>query len=171
MLKAIVAHNQSTINPFDSLTDIELTEYEMWSDSVIPEITDDELDEMAQQEEKFRKLLYQSARFKFNTLHVFSRPDSLTRRGEMLILRRLVTVEQANNGVIDDWKETLTDLFKHGVTVCYANIDRKCNLRIWFLLDVCYGLLDADYMPFDDELDALPHNAVAIKANWVEVVS
>jgi len=46
MLKAIVAHNNAAINPFDSLTNIELTEYEMWSDSVIPEITDDELEDM-----------------------------------------------------------------------------------------------------------------------------
>jgi len=89
----------------------------------------------------------------------------------MLILRRAVTVEQANNGVIDDWKETLTDLFKHGVTVCDASVDRKYNLRIWFLLDVCYGIQQDDYMPFDDELDALPHNAAEIQANWQEVAS
>ena len=126
---------------------------------------------MYQQEEKYRKRLYKSAKFKFNTLHVFSQPDSLTRRGEMLILRRKVTVYQKNNGVIDDWKETLVNLFKRGVTVCQASVDTKYNLRIWFLLDVAYGLLDADYMPFDDELDQLPHNAVAIKANWQEVAS
>ena len=172
MLKAILPHNNAAINPFDELTNTELDEYNAWSDEVTSEITDAELEDMAQQEEAYRKRLYQSAKFKFDTLHVFSQPDSLTRRGEMLILRRLVTVEQAHNGVVDDWKETLTDLFKHGVTVCYANIDRKCNLRIWFLLDVCYGLLDADYMPFDDELDALPHNAAAIEANnWQEVAS
>jgi len=167
----IIPRKGTTGNDFSQLTPAEITEYNDWSDGVTSDITDDELDEMHQQEQAYHKRLYQSAKFKFDTLHVFSQPDSLTRRGEMLILRRAVTVDQANNGVIDDWKETLTDLFKHGVTVCYANIDRKCNLRIWFLLDVCYGLLDADYMPFDDELDALPHNAVAIKANWVEVVS
>ncbi len=148
MLKAIVAHNNAAINPFDELTDAELTEYEIWSDSVTSEITDDELEDMFQQEEAYRKRLYQSAKSKFDTLHVFSRPDSLTRRGEMLILRRKVTVYQKNNGVIDDWKETLVDLFKHGVTVCHTAIDRQYNLRIWFLLDVCYGLLNADYMPF-----------------------
>ncbi len=86
-----------------------------------------------------------------------------------MILRRKVTVDAANNGVIDDWKETLVDLFKRGITVCQASVDRQYNLRIWFLLDVAYGLLNADYMPFDDELDQLPHNAAAIKANWQEV--
>ena len=182
-------------NDFSQLTPAEITEYETWSNEVNAQVPDsepedfrfeswkdwaewhytpDEMDaeirKYKAQDEAYHKRLYQSAKFKFDTLHVFSQPDSLTRRGEMLILRRAVTVDQANNGVIDDWKETLTDLFKHGVTVCYANIDRKCNLRIWFLLDVCYGLLDADYMPFDDELDALPHNAAAIKANnWQEV--
>ena len=169
MLKAIVAHNQSTINPFDELTNTELDEYNIWSDSVTSDITDDELEDMHQQEEAYRQCLYQSAKFKFDTLHVFSRPDSLSRRGEMLILRRKVTVYQKNNGVIDDWRETLVDLFKHGVTICQASVDAKYNLRIWFLLDVAYGLQDADYMPFDDELDALPHNAAAIKANWREV--
>ena len=92
----------------------------------------------------------------------------------MLILRRKLSIHQAVKSwnAIDDWKETLVDLFKHGVTVCQASVDRQYNLRIWFLLDVAYGLLDADYMPFDNELDALPHNAVAIKANnWQEVAS
>ena len=177
MLKAIVAEMNHNLQPNDEQFTIEdalkhVNDYNAWVDETTEPITGDELEDMFQQEEKFRQRLYQSARFKFNTLHVFSQPDSLTRRGEMLILRRAVTVYQKNNGVIDDWKETLTDLFKHGVTVCYANIDRKCNLRIWFLLDVAYGLLDADYMPFDDELDALPHNAAAIKANnWQEVAS
>jgi hypothetical protein len=170
MLKAIVAHNNAAINDFSQLASAEIMEYDIWSDSVTSDITDDELEDMFQQEEAYRQRLYQSAKFKFDTLHTFSQPDSLTRRGEMLILRRAVTVEQANNGVIDDWRETLTDLFKYGVTVCQASVDRQYNLRIWFLLDVCYGLLDADYMPFDDELDALPHNAAAIKANnWQEV--
>ena len=165
MLKAIVAHNNAAINPFDELTNAEITEYEIWSDEVNAGV----VDEMAEQDEAYHKRLYQSAKFKFNTLHVFSQPDSLTRRGEMLILRRAVTVDAANNGVIDDWKETLTDLFKHGVTICHASVDRKYNLRIWFLLDVCYGIQQSDYMPFDDELDQLPHNAAAIKANWVEM--
>ena len=172
MLKAIVAHNNATINPFDSLTPSEITEYEMWSDSVTSDITDDELEDMHQQEEAYRKRLYQAAKFKFDTLHVFSQPDSLTRRGEMLILRRKLSIHQAVKSwnAIDDWKETLTDLFKHGVTICQASVDRKYNLRIWFLLDVCYGIQQDDYMPFDDELDALPHNAAAIKANnWREV--
>ena len=174
MLKAIVAEMNHNLQPNDEQFTIEyalkhVNDYNAWVDETTETITDDELDEMYQQEEKFRQRLYQSARFKFNTLHVFSQPDSLTRRGEMLILRRAVTVEQANNGVIDDWRETLTDLFKYGVTVCQASVDRQYNLRIWFLLDVAYGLLDTDYMPFDDELDALPHNAAAIKANWQEV--
>ena len=154
-------------NDFSQLTPAEITEYETWSDGVNEQVVDD----MAEQDEAYHKRLYQSAKFKFNTLHVFSQPDSLTRRGEMLILRRAVTVEQANNGVIDDWKETLTDLFKHGVTVCDASVDSRYNLRIWFLLDVCYGIQQDDYMPFDDELDALPHNAAEIQANWQEVAS
>ena len=152
-------------NDFSQLTPAEITEYETWSDGVNEQVVDD----MAEQDEAYHKRLYQSAKFKFDTLHVFSQPDSLTRRGEMLILRRAVTVEQANNGAIDDWKETLTDLFKYGVTVCDASVDSRYNLRIWFLLDVCYGIQQDDYMPFDDELDALPHNAAFIKANWQEV--
>jgi hypothetical protein len=167
----ILPHDESTINDFSQLTPAEITEYNTWSDSVTPEITNAELEAMAQQDEAYRKRLYQSAKAKFDTLHVFSQPDSLTRRGEMLILRRKVTVWQAHNGVIDDWKETLIDLFKHGVTVCDASVDRKYNLRIWFLLDVCYGIQQSDYMPFDDELDKLPHNAAVIKANWREVAS
>ena len=123
-------------NDFSQLTPAEITEYNDWSDEVNAQVVDD----MAEQDEAYHKRLYQSAKFKFNTLHTFSQPDSLTRRGEMLILRRAVTVEQANNGVIDDWKETLTDLFKHGVTVCDASVDSRYNLRIWFLLDVCYGI-------------------------------
>ena len=142
-----------------------------WNKAIEAFKTSDELEDMFQQEEAYRQRLYQSAKFKFDTLHVFSQPDSLTRRGEMLILRRAVTVEAANNGVIDDWKETLTDLFKHGVTVCDASVDSRYNLRIWFLLDVCYGIQQDDYMPFDDELDALPHNAAEIQANWQEVAS
>ena len=170
MLKAIVAHDNAAINPFDEFTPAELDEYNSWSDEVTSDITDAEFEEMFQQEQAYHKRLYQSAKFKFDTLHVFSQPDSLTRRGEMLILRRKVTVYQKNNGVIDDWRETLVDLFKHGVTICQASVDAKYNLRIWFLLDVAYGLLDADYVPFDDELDALPHNAAAIqRAGWQEV--
>ena len=88
----------------------------------------------------------------------------------MLILRRKVTVWQAHNGVIDDWKETLVDLFKRGVTICQASVDRKYNLRIWFLLDVCYGIQQPDSMPYDDEPDQLPHNAADIN-NWQEVSS
>jgi hypothetical protein len=38
----------------------------------------------------------------------------------------------------------LTDLFKHGVTVCDASVDSRYNLRIWFLLDVCYGIQQDD---------------------------
>ena len=169
MLKAIVAHNDAAINPFDEFTPAEITEYNAWHDEHFEPITDAELEDMHQQEEAYRKRLYQSAKSKFDTLHVFSQPDSLSRRGEMLILRRKVTVYQKNNGVIDDWKETLVDLFKRGITVCQASVDRKYNLRIWFLLDVCYGIQQDDYMPFDDELDQLPHNAAAIKANWQEV--
>jgi len=108
-------------NDFSQLTPAEITEYETWSDGVNEQVVDD----MAEQDEAYHKRLYQSAKFKFDTLHVFSQPDSLTRRGEMLILRRAVTVEQANNGVIDDWRETLTDLFKHGVTVCDASVDSR----------------------------------------------
>ena len=127
-------------NDFSQLTPAEITEYNDWSDGVNEQVVDD----MAEQHEAYHKRLYQSAKFKFDTLHVFSQPDSLTRRGEMLILRRAVTVEQANNGVIDDWRETLTDLFKHGVTVCDASVDSRYNLRIWFLLDVCYGIQQDD---------------------------
>ena len=130
----IIPRTGTTGNDFSQLTPAELSE------GITSEITSDFLEEMAQQDEAYHKRLYQSAKFKFDTLHVFSQPDSLTRRGEMLILRRAVTVEQANNGAIDDWKETLTDLFKHGVAVCDASVDRKYNLRIWFLLDVCYGI-------------------------------
>ena len=187
----------ATPNDFSDLTPNELHEYDVWSDGVNEQSADLEPEleawkdyyyteqaieteirkhkaerrEQRAQDEAYHKRLYQSAKFKFDTLHVFSQPDSLTRRGEMLILRRAVTVEQANNGAIDDWKETLTDLFKHGVTVCDASVDRKYNLRIWFLLDVCYGIQQDDYMPFDDELDALPHNAAEIQANWQEVAS
>ena len=124
----------------------ELSEYEIWSDSVTSDITDAELEDMHQQEEAYRKSLYQSAKFKLNTLHVFSQPDSLTRRGEMLILRRKLSIHQAVKSwnAIDEWKETLTYLFKHGVTVCDASVDRRYNLRIWFLLDVCYGIQQDD---------------------------
>lgn len=90
---------------------------------------------------KLLQNLYQSAKSKFDTLHVFSQPDSLTRRGEMLILCRKVTVWQANNDVIDNWKETLTSLFKHGVTFCDTSVDHQYNLRIWFLIDGSYALL------------------------------
>ena len=194
---AILPHHETTINDFTDLPPAEITEYETWSDGVneqsadlAPELeswkdyyyTEQAIEteirkhkaerrEQRAQDEAYHKRLYQSAKFKFDTLHVFSQPDSLTRRGEMLILRRAVTVEQANNGAIDDWKETLTDLFKHGVTVCDASVDSRYNLRIWFLLDVCYGIQQDDYMPFDDELDALPHNAAEIQANWQEVAS
>ena len=175
MLKAILPHDESTINPspslgaFSQLTPAEVDERNAWSDEHFGPVTDAEIEEMAEQEEAYRQRLYQAAKAKFDTLHPFSRPDSLTRRGEMLILRRKVTVWQAHNGVIDDWKQTLVDLFERGVTVCDASIDRKYNLRIWFLLDVAYGIQQPDAMPCDDEPDSLPPSAAAIKANWREV--
>ena len=119
----------ATSNDFSDLTPNELHEYDVWSDGVNEQSADLEPDleswkdyyyteqaieteirkhkaerrEQRAQDEAYHKRLYQSAKFKFDTLHVFSQPDSLTRRGEMLILRRAVTVDQANNGAIDDW--------------------------------------------------------------------
>ena len=99
---------------FTDLTPDELAEeYDVWSDEVDAQVpnsepedfrfeswkdwaewhyTPDEMEaEIRKQDEAYRKRLYQSAKSKFDTLHTFSQPDSLTRRGEMLILRRKVT--------------------------------------------------------------------------------
>ena len=159
----ILPHDETTINDFSQLTPAELHEYNDWADLVTPEITDAELDELEQRHNETGKALFQFAKFKFDTLHVFSRPDSLTRRGHTLIVRRALTVWQANNGAIDDWRETIEELFgKDNVSIYSISIDRKHNLRVRFYPHF-------SYMPFDDELDALPHNAAYIKANWREV--
>ena len=68
-------------------------------ESTINDLTLEELDQLEQRHNETGKALFQFAKFKFDTLHVFSRPDSLTRRGYTLIARRKVTVEQSQNGV------------------------------------------------------------------------
>ena len=87
---------------------------------------------------------------------------SLTRRGHTLIARRKVTVEQSQNGVIGDWREFIEGLFDEQVSIYSIDVDREHNLRVRFTPHF-------SYMPFDNELDALPHNATVIKANWQEV--
>ncbi len=133
-------------------------------ESTINDLTLAELDQLEQRHNETGKALFQFAKFKFDTLHVFSRPDSLTRRGHTLIARRKVTVDQSQNGVIGDWREFIEGLFDEQVTIYSIDIDRGHNLRVRFTPHF-------SYMLFDDELDALPHNAAAIKANWREVAS
>ena len=122
-----------------------------------------ELDQLEQRHNETGKALFQFAKFKFDTLHVFSRPDSLTRRGHTLIARRKVTVDQSQNGVIGDWREFIEGLFDEQVTIYSIDVDREHNLRVRFTPHF-------SYMPFDDELDKLPHNAAFIKANWVNII-
>ena len=150
----ILPHDESTINDFSQLSPSEVEEYRNWADSV----TLEEPDELEQRHNEEGKALFQFAKFTFDTLHVFSRPDSLTRRGHTLIARRRVTVEQSQNGVIGDWREFIEGLFDEQVTIYSIDIDRQYNLRVRFTPHF-------SYMPFDDELDALPHNAAFIKAN------
>jgi len=92
----ILPHDESTINDFSQLIPAELDDYNDCADSVPLE----EPDEFEQRHNETGKALFQFAKFKFDTLHPFSRPDSLTRRGHTLIARRKVTVEQSQNGVI-----------------------------------------------------------------------
>jgi hypothetical protein len=73
---------------------------------------------------------YQAVKQAFNTLHPFSRPDSLTRRGEMLILRRGLT-RRGRHGAIRSWEETLRDLIPNA-RIHKSTIDPKHQLRIWF---------------------------------------
>ena len=80
-----------------------------------------------------------------------------------LIARRKVTVEQSQNGVIGDWRELIEGLFDEQVSIYSIDVDRQCNMRVRFTPHF-------SYMPFDDELDQLPHNAAAIKANWTEII-
>ena len=132
-------------------------------ESTINDLTLAELDQLEQRHNETGKALFQFAKFKFDTLHVFSRPDSLTRRGHTLIARRKVTVDQSQNGVIGDWREFIEGLFDEQVTIYSIDVDRQYNLRVRFTPHF-------SYMPFDDELDLLPHNAAFIKANWVEII-
>ena len=155
----ILPHDESTINDFSQLIPAELAEYNDWADSVPLE----EPDELEQRHNEAGKALFQFAKFKFDTLHPFSRPDSLTRRGHTLIARRKVTVEQSRNGVMGDWRELIERLFDEQVIIYSIDVDRQCNLRVRFTPHF-------SYMPFDDELDKLPHNAAFIKANWVEII-
>jgi len=94
--------------------------------------TEADFNAMSQQEVKHRKALYQYAKSKFETLHIFSRPDSLTRRDNVLILRRKLTVNADRQFQIEDWCNTVKDLFKGDVTIHKTDINRKHNLRLWF---------------------------------------
>ena len=127
MLTNIVAHDAENRNVgFESLTSDERAEYDAWAEQANEGTRDplpiDFVNEQA---------IYSQAKAVFDTLHPFSRPDSLTRRGNVLIARRRVTVESARNGARQDWRETIERLFKD-VEIYSVDIDSKFNLRVRF---------------------------------------
>jgi len=119
---------EMTANPFDSLTSTERAEYEAWSDSVTP---DPDLDAMLAQEQERLQAMFQDAKAKFDTLHVFSQPDSLTRRGNVLILRRRLQDYERDHAT-EEWLALIKRLFDGRVVILRTDIDRKLNLRIFF---------------------------------------
>lgn len=115
-----------------AMTPVEISEYNAYLDETTESITDDELEAMHRDEVTYQQSLYQTAKARFSILHPFSQPDSLTRRGTMLIARRKLTIDQARNGAVDDWRSTINRLFRHAVTIYDIDIDRKYNLRVRF---------------------------------------
>jgi hypothetical protein len=128
MSDRIVSHS----NPYEQLSPAEIDEFNAWIDETTKEITSEELRSMSRRDQASQQALYQQAKAKFSTLHVFSQPDSLTRRGTTLIARRRLTIEQALNGAVADWRQTITTLFNSRVTIDSISIDQQLNLRVRF---------------------------------------
>jgi len=119
---------EMTANPFDSLTSTERAEYEAWSDTVTPS---PDVEAMFDREQQRLQALFQEAKAKFDTLHVFSQPDSLTRRGNVLILRRRLQDYERDHAA-EAWLDLIKRLFDGRVVILNTDIDRKLNLRIHF---------------------------------------
>ena len=124
MQDRIVAHE----NPFHHLTELERLEYWAWSDSVTP---DPDVEAMFDREQQRLQALFQEAKARFSTLHVFSQPDSLTRRGNVLILRRALQDYERDHAT-EEWLDLIKRLFDSRVVIKKTDINRKLNLRIHF---------------------------------------
>ena len=79
---------------------------------------------------------YEQAKSAFDQFEWFSysRPDSLTRRGDVLIARRALSNGRSHESAISEWQELVSDLFDGQVVMYTANVDRKNNLRVRFSL-------------------------------------
>ena len=79
---------------------------------------------------------YEQAKSAFDQFNWFSynRPDSLTRRGDVLIARRALSNGRSHDSAIDEWQELVEDLFDGQVVIYDINVDRKNNLRVRFSL-------------------------------------
>ena len=73
---------------------------------------------------------YPQAVSRLNQLHPFSRPDSLTRRGGVLIARRSYAIP-SRKYAIDDLTEVIQRVFPEAVII-NATLDRKGNARVRF---------------------------------------
>ena len=78
---------------------------------------------------------YQQAQSRINALPPISynRPDSLTRRGDVLIARFRYGFRWTAERAIADWREVIRSLFP-GATVIKTTADRQNNIRCYFTL-------------------------------------
>ena len=79
---------------------------------------------------------YEQAQAAFDQLHwlSYSRPDSLTRRGDVLIARRALSNGRSHESAISEWQELVSELFSGQVVIYDAKVDPKNNLRVRFSL-------------------------------------
>ena len=78
---------------------------------------------------------YQRAQARINALPPisYSRPDSLTRRGDVLIARFAYGSRWTTAKAIADWREVILSLFPNA-TVIKTTADRQNNIRCYFTL-------------------------------------
>ena len=79
--------------------------------------------------------IYQQAQARINALPLISynRPDSLTRRGDVLIARFAYNPRWTPEQAIADWREVIRSLFP-SATVIKTTADRRNNIRCYFTL-------------------------------------
>ena len=78
---------------------------------------------------------YQQAQARINALPPisYSRPDSLTRRGDVLIARFVYNPRWTAEQATADWREVILSLFPNA-TVIKTTADRRNHIRCYFTL-------------------------------------
>ena len=79
---------------------------------------------------------YEQAKAAFDKFEWFSynRPDSLSRRGDVLIARRALSNGRSHDSAIEEWQELVEKLFDGQAVIYDTNVDPKNNLRVRFSL-------------------------------------